>query len=438
MNFRALGVVFSAGSWVLAAASWGAECSYTRNPALQAGRDGRGYFVRAAWPNEFSSSRRGDIYQAVADYLASEAGATVLYNTRFTVNDLPQTEWRGSDPLSTLRAFAAAAGLQVETPTPDLWVIGTDYSNERSATVVFARPVDPEKQGFRPASDVGDVEKALISQLPVRDGCGRLRNCSIGIAYYWLPDEGPDAVLVQANVPAGSTGAPPRTKLFRVHLQRSTSGVKVECMWASAVTGPLLPDIAEDFDRDGVRDFVFAGGSYDHGTNEILSGRDGHRLLEFVGNEWLVEKTASRTGRIAVAELASSYSDRMRRTQGLPSVLGFSVEAGTFQVIGPGHQAQAEGLPATSTTSADPIDATRRAFAAAVGGAGNARAYVLFQGPTRPRFELEQVTVRHVEPQAEITPELVERGYPARIWFQYKSPTYLAEEERRKASVRRE
>ena len=373
----------------------------------------------------------------MAEYLASRAGATVLYNTRYTERDLPRGEWRGPDPLSALKAFAKAAGLEVETPSPDFWVIGTPDWNERSATTIFATSLDPERQGFQPVSQVGDMEKALINQLPVRDGCGRLRKCSIGVSYYWLRDEGPDVLLVQATIPPGSSESPPQDKVFKVRLDRTGPGIRVDCLWASGAIGPLLPDVAEDLDGDGWRDFVFAGAKYDYGANEVLSGQDGHRIVEFLGYELLVEKGASGAKRVGVATLVRNYSDLRQTTQRPPSVLAYSNESHAFAAVSTDNEVHAEAATVQHAGGENVIDQTRRTFAAAVGGPNNVRAYVLFQGPTRPTYQVEQVIVRHVEPSQVITPELVKSGYPARIWFEYESPSYL-EEKRRKAAVQHE
>jgi len=404
--------------------------------AISFGRDPGEYFIRTDWKDDRLRPRKGELIDDVAEYFAVETGSTVLYMTHFTEKDLPRAEWRGPDPVSTLRTFLAAAGLELETPSPGFWVIGTEFWNENSATTIFARPLDPERQGFRPASEVGDMERALINQLPVREGCGRLRSCQIGVSYYWLQEEGPDTLLVQADQPLGSQDHPPRTKVFKVRLDRSGSKIKVSCLWASAATGPMLTDIAEDFDGDGVRDFVFGGGRYDYGTNEILSGRDGHRMLEFVGHELLVEKSAPGLKRLGVEDLIESYSDLRRYGPATARVLTYSSSDGAFVGDPTVNVRPTPIAPAERRDSANPIDDARRVFAAAVGGSENVRAYQLFGSPDRTVFRVELVPVRDVAPRESITPELVKAGFPARIWFRYVSPGYFAALERKKAESR--
>lgn len=437
MNQNAKVLIIAASLVGLAAQTWSGECTYGPVRYLLSGHDGRGYYVRSEKELPVGASGQRVPIQPVADYLASEADATVLYMWWGAERDLPRGEWRGPDPLSALKAFASAAGLEVETPSPDLWVVGTPFWNERSATTIFARPLDPEKQGFQPVSQVGNLERALINQLPVRDGCGRLRRCSIGVSYYFLPDEGPEVLLVQATIPRGSINSPPQTKVFKVHLDRTGPMIRVDCLWASGAIGPLLPDIAEDLDGDGSRDFVFAGGKYDYGANEVLSGPDGHRLIEFIGTELLVEKGTSGAKRVGVATLVRQYSDLRGTTRQPPSVLAYSSESHTFGAVSTDNEVRGEAVAMENKGAERAIDQTRQTFAAAVGGPANVRAYVLFRSPTRPTFRVEEITVRHVEPDKEITPELVQSGFPARVWFQYKSPSYL-EEERRKAAVQPE
>ena len=408
-------------------------CNYGRPVSMVWGHDDQGYFVRTEWRDDISRPRRGWEICAVGDLAAQQANATVLYNTRYTERDLPRGEWRGADPLAAFRAFAAAAGLEVATPLPDFWVVGTPGWNERTATTIFARPLDPDKQGFQPASQIGEVEQALISQLPVRDGCERLRHCTIGVAYYWLPNEGPDTMLVQADIPPGSIKVAPQTKVFKVRVNRTGPTVKLDCLWASSATGPLLPDVAEDLDGDGVRDFVFAGGIYDYGTNEVVSGRDGDRLLQFIGNELLVERTTHGPKRLGVATLVGEDTDLKGTNLPPTGVLAYDEDTRTFGEVPNGPEAEAQAARGNSPRDENRIDRTRRGFATAVGGAKNVKAYVLFQGPQRTAFPVDEVVVRHVEPRQVITPELVKSGFPARIWFEYKSPSYLAEEERRNA-----
>lgn len=113
-------------------------------------------------------------------------------------------------------------------------------------------------------------------------------------------------------------------------------------------------------------------------------------------------------------------------------VLAYSAEDRGFETLSVDIRSQPERVTLGRPHEKNPIDQARRALAASVGGPKKIRAYVLFRSPTRPTYSVEQVVVRHAEPGEQITPELVESGYAARTWFEYKSPRFLAHERRLK------
>ena len=421
-------------SFLLVAAPLAAQrdCTYGEPVSVVFGSDEGGYFIRAHWKDRFYEPRKGYDMAPIADMAGRRADATVLYATRYAERDLPEAEWHGPDPLSALRAFASAAGLQVETPQQGLWVVGTPESNERSATIVFARPLDPERQGFQPDEQVGDLERALVAQLPVRAACGCFRSCSIGVSYFWLPDEGRDVLLVQGTVPQGSAYVPRSSPIFKVRLDRSSPRVSVECLWSSSAIGPLVPDIAEDLDGDGYRDFVFDGVRYDGGYDVVLSGKDGHTLTRFGGYELLVEKTASGPKRIGVQRLGAHPTEHGSSHNNRPVVLTYSDQDRDYMPAPSAAQA-VSATGSLSPTEAQPniIDESRRAFITAVGAADKVRVYVMHQSPVPGSIPLEQIRVRELPLDVEVTPALVKSGYPARILFEYKSPSFLAYEELR-------
>jgi hypothetical protein len=386
------------------------------NDVLSAGHDQQGYFAKVDWNDEWYRPRRGRSFFAVAEYLASEAGVTILYVETFTQRDLERGEFRGPDPLSVFQSFCAAAGLELAIPVPGLWVVREPGGKGMPHVLVFARPLDPEKQGFLPVEQVGDVEKALVDQLPVRE-CTFW--CGLGVWYYWLPEEGRDVLLVVSQKEGDPEYQPHSHEVFKVRLDRTGPKIKVECLWAAVVEGPMVPGIAEDLDGDGYRDFVFQGTLYDYGSNSVLSGKDGRGLLQFRGEELLVEKGVSGGKRVAVrAGWVDRAPDRYSK-EVLPRFFAFSPEQSKFKAIEVKQPA-----PAASAAAQPPgereHDALRRTFAAEVGGAERVRAYVVLFPPTMPSYPVEEIKLReHRRLEDEVTPEAIAKGLPVRILYLY-------------------
>jgi hypothetical protein len=391
-------------------------CTYNLSSQFLHGRDEKGCFIRTVQEDPSGGVRRPSLIYGLGEGLAAEAGVTVLYLERFTQRDLERGEFRGPDPLSVFQAFCTAAGLELETLVPGLWVVSTPDARENASITVFSRPVDPEKQGFLPVEQIGDMEKALINQLPVRNGCKKWPQCELGVEYYWLPEEGRDVLLVMAPSPVGMKPNP--SKLFKVRLNRSGPALKVECLWASGVMGPLLADIVEDFDGDGYRDFVFNGSVYDYTANTIVSGRGGHTLLEFVGQQLLVEKGAAGAKLVATDAMWDDRWKRENLTGDEPHVFTFSAEKRAYEPV-------ASKRPVTDVKAAAPsaegrVARVRRELATEVGGAERVRAYLFPYEPSHVDTNVEEITVRDLERRRYITPEAIAKGMAARIWFVYK------------------
>jgi hypothetical protein len=349
------------------------------------------------------------------------------YSQSLTENPLEANEWRASDPLAVLKSFCRDAGLEVATPEPDLWVIGPPWFKERAALSVSAQPADAATQGFLSVARAGDMERALIAQLPIREGSGNRLVSRVGVSYYWLPKEGRDVLLVLAWIPPALDGRPPQYKAFKVRLGRSGGKTKVECLW-EALDGPagrLVPDIDEDFDGDGYRDFVFAADTLDYGdSNTVLSGKDGSTLFTFSYSDLAVEKKAAGPKRIAVRHSPEREPGR-DAYEAFAETYQYSPEQERFV---PTRESLPQARPAEPEGSAD-INTGWKRLSRVAGGAAKVRVYLLHRpGGETLSGDVESILVRQTDWTPNVTKELIDKGYPARILFTYKSEGFLAHE----------
>ncbi len=381
---------------------------------VSAGRDSEGYFVRLDWPS--AAAGGGVDISPAADYLAAEAGATILYQTRFTDPIHESQTWRGDDPLTTLRAFATSGRLALETSTPSLWVVRPAVLNDYLEVIISAGPADPGHQGLQPVSQIGDIEHALLDQLPVRDTSGYGNRAGIELTYYWLPDEGRDMMLVQYRG-ADLGGHAQGSSAYKVRLGRSGGRVTVDCLWANGdVSGGLVPEIAEDFDGDGYRDFVFDVGSGPRVLLEaaIISGKDGKTLLKFAGSELAVEKTASGPKRVAAKLFRPDWDEKT-------PLRSLHLDGTTSRYVEDRPQgASATAVDATGALPGEPRIGVADVLTRRVGGRELVRLYELKSTP--PIYAVDETTIA--------------RGYPAHILYHYESPGFAAERKRAEEEFR--
>jgi hypothetical protein len=270
----------------------------------------------------------------------------IFYVTRYTEAEIFGGEWRGEDPLSALRAFLTAGGLDILVPEPGLWIVGTPEDLAKAAFVAYAYPLDPEAQGWQSVEQVGDLERALVAQFGMRNISARdLDNPDeaelgyppddpswVGVGYYWVEGER-DTLLVLATQGCGycrGTSSDLQARAFKVRLRREGIGLKLECMWAAPVFGPFVPTVAEDFDGDGLRDFVFDTDrdlAMNMNGGLVLSGADGRPFVRFASGIYVEknigapsdfrcscsETTAALTGQFSSMTRLSRLSKRGTR-----------------------------------------------------------------------------------------------------------------------------
>jgi len=440
-----------AAMWALADEN---QCERWRDPTMLAGRDDAGFFVRVK-PG-FFALRPGEpthrSVSSVADWLGEQAGATVFYVTGHTEVKILSGEWRGEDPLSALKGFVTAGGLDVLVPKPDFWIIGEPGKVRNAAIVAYAYPLDPESQGWESAERVGDMERELLAQLAIRDTSAMdLDNMDeahlgylpdglswIGVGYYWVEGE-KDTLLIVATHGCGYCGGTSshlQVRALKVRLRREASGLKVECLWGAQVFGPLVPTVAEDFDGDGLRDFVFANDrdlQMNMNGGLVLSGADGRPFVRFASGIY-VEKNIGGPKRFSALVLGDDRDDW--------PVLLYDPAEQTFE-------ARYEAVAATGageTRTPDAVEpASRRDrlafFVREVGGPENAREYAMPGLTPSGRKGIEAVPAR-------LTPVwekwVLVPGYaryqelggklPLRVHYFYFSDAYLKKvEEARKA-----
>ncbi len=430
-----LGLVIAVSGVHGAHAATEASCLPAPDPSsvLYAGRDSHGFFVKVQPLPGRAPAPKHLWVSDVGDFLAGAAGATAFYFGS-TENLLPANEWRGDDPLVVLKAFCHAAGLEVETPQPGFWIIGPPWMKQHSALSVSAQRLDPTNQGFLSAAQAGDMEQALIAQLPIRRGTGNPEVSRVDVSYYWLPKEGRDTLLVLATLSPELDPRPPQYQAFKVRLERSGARTKVECLWASEVPGPLVSDIDEDFDGDGYRDFVFVT-DLDHDSelpHSALSGKDGSELFSFSQNDLAVEKKAAGPKRVAVRErLGSEPGEPSPGT--VAQVRQYSAEQESFVPV-PEPRLQAQALEAEGAAG---INVGWKHLAQLVGGAQNVRVYLLYRAAYDPSAEVEHILARTSNWTWKVTQELIDKGYPARIVYSWESGGFKKERERREGQIRK-
>jgi hypothetical protein len=426
---------------------------------FDAGSDGQGYFVRFGDPayirkvlgmgnsleqsygaaNKLPPNRQTLIFPA--SYLADAAGDAVFFIGRVgTRVPMPlDGVWRDTDPLSCLRSLAQAAGLEVAVPKPGYWLLGTREMLEPAAVEVFAYSIDITLQPLQPEAAVAELEHALLATLPVRDVGPR---ALLGLGYYWIPGE-PDTLLVVATHGANtnpSEGDELGVLAYKVRVHRDGGRVKVECLWGPAmgVSGQPLPGIQEDFNGDGVQDFVFPEAGDRDRPDVIVSGADGSTLAEVSGGSIAVQKGATGAKLFAVDWLWGKP-----KPEGHAQLCQYSAETKKIEAAPPEVTAQAAGAAGAGgfkRHSDEPVDV----LAEALGRPEAVRVYVLPGFETRGVKGAEYVRVHSSSVWGWFVNHNVKRtmdnpppeGLAVHVLLRYLSPTYLKEREKERAVQR--
>lgn len=399
----------------------GPPCEPAGGPSLSAGKDERGFFVTADWTEEFWRPRRGTLVTRVCDRLAREDGVTVLYVSERAESDVPRGRYSGTTPLAAARAFCQAAGLRVLTPARGLWVVDTTARSKDLVVTLFSRRLGSSESWVK-GPEERELETAILSQLPIRSVCEGVQDCFMGIAYLPLSEADGPKLLVQAMSSVGLPGKPPAYSAFKVTVHRGPSGFTLGCLWSYPVSGPVVPEVDEDLDGDGLRDFVFSVDDYDEAMDSVISGRSGSPLFEFCGRELVVEDRPGGPKRVAVERVWVGVSDETPEPLVGPAVLVYSSENGVFAV---------EGLADDTSSSPTAASATRPP----AGDAGALLANMLRSAPSHPsrvrRYLLRGVgAVAVAEGEAvvpvrrdwveRVTPSMVSKDFPARILFEFR------------------
>jgi hypothetical protein len=398
-----------AAATLLAAPGYPGDCWHTSG-VVTAGRDADGYFIRVSWPPTAERSHV-DVSPA-GDYLAGAAGVTILYRKKYTDKVVESGVWRGPDPRAALDAFSARSGLIVDGSSPGLWVIRGASMPDYGAVTITARPIDAEHQRSHSVAQLTEIERALLDQLPVRDLYDYGDRVAMELSYYWLPDEGNDVLLVVCKT--RSIGGPFwGVSPFKVRIEHSGDGVRVVCLWAAnGVAGGLVPAIAEDFDGDGYRDFVFApGGTRVFVQATIISGKDGKTLLKFGGGELAVERSGAGPKRIA-ATLFEPDSEEVWPTR----LLRFDAT-------------QREYVPEEADTMA------ANANAAPV-TSSKAKVADLLAQEVGERGNVEVYNVQEPAPSFLVDEAMISKGFPATVLCRYESHDFIADQKKNEEELR--
>jgi hypothetical protein len=434
----------------------GTECGGTwYYPYLLAEKDPQGYSIRFADPakvrkelnwggtTDRASASAGQLPPhrlsiiPTAEHLSREAGAMAFYVGRPDAQ-LPislDAVWRGPDPLSCLRSFAQAAGLDVVAPQPGFWLVGVPGLLVSDAIEVFAYSPDTKLQPLKSEAEVRALERALLAALPVREiGPHAL----VGLAYWWVSGE-PDTLLVVATHGANtnpSDGDDLEVAAYKVRVHNRRGSIAIECVWKRWMDlwGPLLPGIHEDFDGDGLQDFYFQEAGDRDKPDVIVSGADGSTIAKLNGESIAVPEDRTGPRLFGFREVWGS-----RKPGGHSAVWRYSKQTKRMELAWPLPSPDG-GTDRFAHEWEEPGDV----LAKALGGPEAVRVYAL------PGFEVKGVDGGEyiMARSSSVWDWFVNRNLkwtldnppPSRlavhVVFRYLSPGYLEERQKQKASAR--
>ena len=425
--------------WIIAEENGGGYEVRVENPA-------RAREVLSHWPDSKKLAAlnllpRGERAYEATEFLAREGGATILYAFPApwgvaTATPIPlDGVWRGAHALACLRSFAQAAGLEVVVPQPGLWLIGPAELVRQAALVVFAYRIDATLQPLENEASVRELELAFLERLPIRqflppfqrhDKTWDLSPALIGLGYDAVPGE-PDTYLVVATQGTFTEAIYGPEELTvtaaKVRVHRDAGKLAVECLWARGAAGPLVPEIQEDIDGDGIQDFYFRRADLDGESSDlIVSGADGATITTAIGGTLAVEKDGTGPKRFSVARPGVESPKAQ--------VYRFDMQSKHLEVVRQRIAGSAAAVLPGSRTR--PLEWPADALAAEIGSMDKVKVYCLpgFRAPHTPGMDFTQLHGSPVwgwflnkNPREAI--EQIPANLPIHVLFKYLSPGYL-------------
>jgi hypothetical protein len=250
------------------------------------------------------------------------------------------TQWATATPEVLLRKFLADVGVDLVTDGGYL-LIGEKEKIESQRVVVFAYSIAPPESSTQ--LELEQTARLLLAQLPVRYWSDVWSDrVWLALGYYRVPSEDDTYIVVPTRGDERFLSG----SVFKVRLGVPS---EVTCLWDVPGIGQLVPEAIEDFDNDGVRDFVFAAPFNDDRPSLVLSGADGHRLLEFIGGDIVVERSGNTTQRVSVQMLPNGPTD------GGSFVVSHSLDGRRFLVDAPEKSADESAKDRQDETRASAI-----------------------------------------------------------------------------------
>lgn len=270
---------------------------------IVSGRDQDGYFVRIQSPGPPGLAEgtqkplaTGTSIRQAAHRLARFAGATVLFHVSATRRPLARTvAWRDQYPIGVASEMARAAGLRVREIEPRLWFVEPIDDPQVGAEIrVFVIKAGAGEPDSIPSSLVD----RLVSAVPVLDGV------TVSVGVYQTKGNRSDFLAVVSQTD-GRGGRILQQMIVKMRVSSESGHDEgIDCLWiAPGPGGALLPGLEEDFDGDGVADFVVGSAA---GVSSVLSGSTGGCFGKFLTDFIAVPVLPGAKNRIVVDSVLGS------------------------------------------------------------------------------------------------------------------------------------
>jgi hypothetical protein len=237
-------------------------------------------------------------------YLAKESGKSIYLLRKDGVDTAERRfdmRWRCHKPEQCIASILESNGLQYREGNNNLLVVGDDHVLSFATVVVFAYSYN-DRETIGAVQNDREFEAALYSELPLEHWLVSYPIQWLGLGYYWIPEED-DTLIVVASFGYSTqdqTMGKLSGRVFKVRANRVNNIWDIDCIWSGGwEIGMLAVDIKEDFDGDGVLDYVFTKPGADY-PDFILAGDNGRVLAKFTTEVIAVEKNKRRIERFAV------------------------------------------------------------------------------------------------------------------------------------------